>query len=66
MSKKKFSYSESIVEIEKILKELESGELDVDELSDKVGRVAELIKTCKEKLQVTENDVQKILDEMET
>lgn len=41
------------------------GEISVDALSEKVKRSAELIKICKNKLKMTETDVQQILDDLE-
>lgn len=62
---KKLNYSQSIEEIETILQQLENENLDIDTLTEKVQRAAELIKTCKEKLLKTDVEVQKILDEIE-
>ncbi len=66
MAKKEISYSEAITELENILKEFENGEPDIDNLSEKVKRVSVLINLCKKKLKHTENEVQKILDNIET
>ncbi len=63
MAKKEIRYSEAVDEIESILRQLESGEMDVDEMTDKVKRVTFLIKFCKSKLKTTEESVQKILEE---
>ncbi|MBI9060914.1 MAG: exodeoxyribonuclease VII small subunit [Marinilabiliaceae bacterium] len=65
MTKKKISYNEAIAEIEEILQKIENEELDVDDLSEKVKRVSALIKICKEKLYKTEEEVEKILKEIE-
>ncbi|MBS2100649.1 exodeoxyribonuclease VII small subunit [Carboxylicivirga linearis] len=65
MTKKKLSYTDAIGEIEEILQQIENEELDVDELSTKVKRVSTLIKTCKDKLHKTEEEVEQILKEME-
>nr|WP_319397265.1 exodeoxyribonuclease VII small subunit [uncultured Carboxylicivirga sp.] len=65
MTKKKLSYSEAMGEIEEILQQIENEELDVDDLSDKVKRVSALIKTCKDKLHKTEEEVETILKEMD-
>lgn len=65
MPKKKITYKEAIQEIEETIMTIENEELDVDDLSAKVKRVSELLKICKGKLQNTEEEVQKILDEME-
>jgi exodeoxyribonuclease VII small subunit len=61
MAKKNISYSEAMAEIESIIAQIEDGELDVDMLSEKVKRVTELIKLCKQKLHKTEEEVNKIL-----
>ncbi len=63
MTKKQIRYADAVREIEEILGQLESGELDVDELAEKVKRVTFLIKLCKTRLQTTEESVNRILDE---
>lgn len=65
MPRKKLSYNEAISEIEEILERMESDELDVDELSEKVKRVSELVRYCRNKLKTTEEEVEKVLKEME-
>jgi exodeoxyribonuclease VII small subunit len=65
ISKKTVSYKEAINEIEEILNKLENNELDVDELSEKVKRVSQLVTLCKEKLHNTEEEIDKILKEMD-
>jgi exodeoxyribonuclease VII small subunit len=62
---KKFNYSEAISEIELILKQIENQELDIDNLAEKVKRVSMLIKLCKDKLHQTEEEVEKVLNELE-
>ena len=66
MGKTNISYAEAIKQIEEILKKIESEELDVDELSEKVKKAADLLKLCKMKLHETDEEIRKILDEMET
>lgn len=61
----KISYTAAFEELKNIVSEIEEGEISVDELSEKVKRAAELIKVCKQKLSTTEEDVNKILKEME-
>ena len=56
------TYNEAITEIEEILQKIETGELDVDDLTDKVKRVAFLLETCKKKLKTTESEIQKVID----
>jgi exodeoxyribonuclease VII small subunit len=63
MTKEKISYSEAVAEIEAILGQIEEGKLDVDELAEKVSRVTELLKICRDKLYRTEKQIGKILEE---
>lgn len=65
MKNEKPSYTEAFDELQVIVSEIESGEISVDDLSEKVKRAAFLIKVCQNKLQNTEEDVQKILKELE-
>jgi exodeoxyribonuclease VII small subunit len=60
----KLSYTTAFEELQKIVSEIEQGEISVDELSEKVKRAAQLIKICKAKLINTEEDVNRILLEL--
>ena len=60
------NYTEAFEELQGIVSEIEQGEISVDELSEKVKRAAQLIKICKSKLATTEEDVNKILKELDT
>jgi len=62
----KINYTEAFEELQGIVTEIEEGEISVDELSEKVKRAAQLIKICKAKLTTTEEDVNKILKELDT
>ncbi len=62
---KELSYSQALAELEGIIGEIESEEVDVDALAEKVKRAAFLIRLCKEKLRGTEEEVKKVLLEME-
>ncbi len=59
------AYSEAFRELQNIVADIEDGQIDVDVLSEKVKRAAELIRICKEKLHHTSEDVQQILRELE-
>jgi exodeoxyribonuclease VII small subunit len=59
------SYDKAFEELQTIVAELEEGEIGVDELSEKVKRASELLKICKGKLSSTEEDIQKILKELD-
>lgn len=65
MPKKNITYAEAISEIEEIVEKIENNELDVDELTENVKRVSDLIKFCKAKLRSTEDEVEKILKDFE-
>ncbi|MDK2837724.1 MAG: exodeoxyribonuclease small subunit [Bacteroidota bacterium] len=58
------TYSQARKELEEIVRAIESGELDVDKLTEKVKRAGELIAFCKEKLTKTDEDLQRMLDEI--
>lgn len=62
----KINYTNAFDELQAIVTEIEQGEISVDELSKKVKRAAELIKICKARLTTTEEDVNKILKELES
>lgn len=59
-------YTDAFEELQQIVRDMEDGEITVDELSVKVKRAAELIKICKNKLTSTEEDVNLILKELES
>lgn len=60
----KMTYTEASDELEQIVREIENAEISVDELSEKVKRAATLIQFCHQKLTQTEEDVQKVLDDI--
>jgi len=64
MAKKEFSFNDAVVEIEKILKEIESGDLDVDKLAIEVKRGTELIRQCQKKLRTTEEEINSIFKDL--
>lgn len=60
------NYKEAFDELQEIVTEIEQGEISVDELSQKVKRASRLISICKKKLATTEEDVNKILRELDS
>jgi exodeoxyribonuclease VII small subunit len=60
------NYTKAFEELQTIVSEIEQGEISVDELSEKVKRAAQLIKICKLKLTTTEEDVNRILKELDS
>jgi exodeoxyribonuclease VII small subunit len=59
------SYSLAFEELQRIVSEMERGDVGIDELSVNVKRAAELIQYCKNKLKATELDVAEILKQLE-
>ncbi|MGB8492365.1 MAG: exodeoxyribonuclease VII small subunit [Bacteroidales bacterium] len=64
MAKKEFSFNQAVNEIEKILRNIETGDLDVDKLSTEVKRASELIRECQKKLRSTEEEINNIFREL--
>lgn len=65
MAKKEQTYGEAMQELQNIMHRIENEELDVDILLEEVKKAATLIKFCKDKLQKTNVEIQKILDKIE-
>lgn len=59
------NYAQAFEELQQIVSEIEEGQISVDELSEKVKRAAHLINICKAKLSSTEEDVSKILKDLD-
>lgn len=59
------NYKEAVAEIEAIVAKLEENRLDIDELSAQVKRALELLAFCNFKLRATEQEVEKLLQEMQ-
>ena len=64
MTKEEISYQDAISEIEEIIKKIESGELDVDQLTGQVKRVSYLLELCRKKLRTAEEEIEKIIEGM--
>jgi exodeoxyribonuclease VII small subunit len=62
---KEMTYSQALNELEKIVRGIESEEVDVDVLAEKIKRASFLIKFCKDKLRTAEDEVKKVLSDME-
>lgn len=60
----KMTYSEAIAELEKIVKEMQSENCSIDNLSAYTSRSLELLKICKAKLLTTDEELKKILTEL--
>lgn len=58
------SYEEAVAKLEIIIEKIESGAINIDELSEYVNEAKELISFCKNKLTKTEEEVEKIITEI--
>ncbi len=58
------NYTEAIEELEAIVQDIESADINVDELSEKVKRASELVRFCRKTLNATEMEVQNILKDL--
>ena len=61
---RELTYSQALNELEKIVTDIESEEVDVDVLAEKIKRASFLITFCKGKLRTAEDEVKKVLSEM--
>ena len=61
----KLTYSAAISELEKIVREMQSDSCSIDNLSALTTRSLKLLKFCKSKLQTTDEELKKILAELE-
>ena len=62
---RELTYSQALNELEKIVAEIESEEVDVDVLAEKIKRASFLITLCKGKLRTAEDEVKKVLSDVE-
>lgn len=62
---KKLTYTEAVAELEKIVREMQSDACSIDNLSRLTSRSLELLKICKAKLLSTDEELKKILAELE-
>ena len=64
MAENKLSYKEAYARLEEIQTLIESNNLDVDDLNDKLKEASTLLKICKEKLFSVNEETKKILEEI--
>lgn len=62
MADRKFNYEQAVEQLETIVGKMESGELDIDSLSEQLKTAKELIGKCRNKLQKTDAEIRKLLD----
>ncbi len=63
--KQELSYLEAYSRLQEILTQIEDDRLDIDELSVKIKEASSLLKICKDKLFVANEETKKILEEID-
>jgi len=58
------SYSAAVAELDEILAAIERDEVDVDQLSQKVGRAGTLVAYCRERIAAAEVEVERVVAEL--
>lgn len=66
MSPDPIGYADAMTELGEILDELERDDLDVDVLAQRVKRASELIKLCRTRIARAQDDVDKIVTDLES
>ena len=61
MAKKKETYSQAMARLETIVRQVDSNELEVDELVEKIKEAIEIIAFCSEKLKKADMEIEKML-----
>ena len=56
------TYEESLKQLEDIVRKMEAGDYSIDELAEKLTLAQQLISLCKEKLEKTDSEIKKILE----
>lgn len=59
------TYSEAIKELEAIVRKMQSDDCDIDNLARYTARSLQLLKFCKERLQLTDAELKKLLAELQ-
>ena len=63
MAEKKQTYKDAIKKLEKLVSQIDSEELDIDQLSDTLKEVQKLIKFCQDKLYGVDEDIKKVFEQ---
>ena len=63
--KEELKYEEAFAQLQDIVRKMENDEFDIDEIAVQLKTAQRLIKSCKDKLTKTEEEIQKIKAEQE-
>lgn len=61
MAKKKETYSQAMARLETIVRQVDSNELEIDELVEKIKEANEIIAFCSGKLKKADEEIEKLL-----
>lgn len=64
MEENTMTYNQAISELEEIVRKMQAEDCDIDNLANYTALSLELLKTCKNKLLKTDQELQKILEEL--
>ncbi len=59
-----YTYTDAFNELQALVAEIESEDITIDTLSQKIKRASELIEVCQAKLTQTEEEVNKLLEKI--
>ncbi|WP_019966734.1 exodeoxyribonuclease VII small subunit [Segatella maculosa] len=65
MAKEEIKYEEALDRLERIVKQMENDELDIDVMGEQLKQAQKLIKLCKDKLTKADNEIKKILEKID-
>ena len=63
MAAKKETYSQAMERLEKIVRQIDNNELEIDVLAEKIKEANDIISFCTEKLKKADHEVEKLLQE---
>jgi len=58
-------YADALAELDGILRELESSDVDVDRLADRVARAADLISLCRERIDAARLRIDEVIADLD-
>jgi len=59
-------YAQALSELDAILRELESSDVDVDRLAERVARAAELIALCRDRISTARIRIDEVIADLDT
>lgn len=65
MKKSTLTYEEAMSQLEELVRQVENNEQGIDKLADQLKKAQQLIAFCKDKLYATDEEIQKILKNVE-